>query len=62
LKWGDPNKKGIEDRKNPITIKGNYEISWNEYKDLSNEQKNINEKSSNKKKSNMKFKYAIIGV
>jgi len=60
LKWADPNKKGIEDRKKPIIIKGSYEISWNEYKDLSNEQKNINEKSSNKKNSNKEFKYAIL--
>jgi len=62
LKWADPNKKGIEDRKKPIIIKGSYEISWNEYKDLSNEQKNINERSSNKKYSNKEFKYAILEV
>ena len=63
LKW-DPNtsegtKKGRED---PIRIKKNYNVSWKEYKDLSNEQKNINEKSSNKKKRNTVFKYAILEV
>jgi len=62
LKWGDPNKKGIEDRKNPITIKGNYKVCWKKYKKLSNKQKNINEKSSNKKNSNKVFKYAILEV
>jgi len=62
LKWADPNKKGIEDRKKPITIKGNYKVCWNEYKDLNNEQENINEKSSKKKKTNKEFKYAILEV
>jgi len=62
LKWDDQNKKGIKDRKNRITIKGNYKVCWNEYKDLNNEQENINEKSSKKKKTNKEFKYAILEV
>ena len=62
LKWNDQNKKGIKDRKNRITIKGNYKVCWNEYKDLNNEQENINEKSSKKKKTNKEFKYAILEV
>jgi len=62
LKWADPNKKGIEDRKEPINIKGNYKVCWNEYKDLNNEQENINEKIPKRKKTNNEFKYVILEV
>ena len=57
-----PSKGTIKGREKPITIKGNYKVYWKEYTDLSNEQKNINEKSSYKRNSNKVFKYAILGV
>ena len=63
LKWDKKaSKRTTEGRNKPITIKGNYKVCWNEYKDLNNEQENINEKSSDKKNSNKKFKYAILEV
>jgi len=63
LKWDlEKSEKRKKGRENLITIKGNYNVYWKEYKDLNNEQENINEKSSNKKKSNKVFKYAILEV
>ena len=45
LEWDKKASKATtEGRNKPITIKGNYEISWNEYKDLSNEQKILTKK------------------
>jgi len=63
LEWDEKASKGTTKGRNKrITIKGNYKVCWNEYKDLNNEQENINEKSSNKKNSNKEFKYAILEV
>jgi len=63
LKWDPSTSEGTKKgRKAPIIIKKNYNVSWKKYKDLSNEQKNISEKSSNKKKRNTVFKYAILEV
>jgi len=63
LEWDREASKGTtKGRDERITIKGNYKVCWNEYKDLNNEQENINEKSSNKKNSNKEFKYAILEV
>jgi len=63
LKWDEDASEGTKKgRKDKIKIKKNYNVSWKKYKDLSNEQKNISEKSSNKKKRNTVFKYAILEV
>jgi len=39
LEWDKASSKEMNGRKNGICIKGSYEISWDEYKDLSNEKK-----------------------
>jgi hypothetical protein len=63
LKWDEDASEGTKKRReDPIKIKKNYNVYWEEYKDLSNELKKINEKSSNKKNSNKVFKYAILEV
>jgi len=63
LDWKEDTSDGMKKgREDSINISGYYKVHWEEYKDLNNEQENINEKSSNKKNSNKVFKYAILEV
>jgi len=63
LDWKEDTSDGMKKgREDSINISGYYKVHWEEYKDLNNEQENINEKSSKKEKSNMVFKYAILEV
>jgi len=56
LDWKEDTSDGMKKgREDSINISGYYKVHWEEYKDLNNEQENINEKSSKKGK----IKYGI---